>query len=112
MVYNDDIQNLVNNKQLEVKNTVYLNKEKIEKLEKYNVSKINSILFIILLLLIVLNYFFDFIGLPFILLILVSMLFVLSLTIKIYIKITIKKLNAQIKNLELYFKELESKKNM
>ena len=107
----DDIQNSINNKQLEVKNTVYLNKEKIERLEKYNFNKISLVLFIIILLLVILNYFNNFIGLLFIVLILASVLFVISLIINIYIKSTIKKLNKQIRNLELYFKELDSKKN-
>ena len=107
----DDIQNSINNKQLEVKNTVYLNKEKIERLEKYNFNKISLVLFIIILLLVILNYFNNFIGLLFIVLILASVLFVISLIINIYIKSTIKKLNKQIRNLELYFKELDSKKD-
>lgn len=109
---NNDIQASINNKQLEVKNTVYLNKERVEKLQKYNFDKIIIVLFIVICLLAIFNYFNNFIGLPFIILIIFCTLLIFSIAINFYIKHEIKKLNYQIKNLELYFSELNEKKNI
>lgn len=106
----EEIKTAINNKQLEVKNIVFLNKEKIEKLEKYKFSKINIILLIITISLGIFNYFNNFIGLPFIIFVISLLIFLVSIMCSMYIKVTINKLSNQIKNLELYFKELESKK--
>lgn len=105
----EEIQNQINNKKLEVKNKVFLNKEKIEKLKKYDINKIIHILIVTTILLLIVNYFNNFIGLPFLLFIVSSITLIISIILNFYVKSTIRKLNNEIKKLEFYFKELDTK---
>ena len=103
----NDVNEQINNKKLEVKNTVYLNKEKIEKLQSYKFGKIKLILILIIIIAGIVGYFNDFIGLSLAILTISIVLLVMVFVLEFYIKATIKKLQKQIRNLELYFKELD-----
>ena len=104
----NDVNEQINNKKFEVKNTVYLNKEKIEKLQSYKFGKIKLILILIIIIAGVVGYFNDFIGLSLVILTISVVLLITVFILEFYIKATIKKIQSQITNLELYFKELDS----
>lgn len=107
---NEEIKENVNNKKLEVKNTVYLYNNEIEKLEKINLEKFKLYLVIITILLGSISYIKEFIGLSFILFIIFIILTIIIFIIDIYAKKRIVKLKHRIKELEQFFLVLESKK--
>lgn len=106
---NEDLYSAINNKKLEVKNTVFLHKETIEKLKKYDLSKAKIIVLTVTILLAIINYFTKFVGLLLYLLIICAVLFIVIFLLDFYIQNKIKRLEYEIRKLEQFFKELQSK---
>ena len=100
-------ENLINNKKLEVKNTVFIYKEKIEKLESYNLNKYILINIIISVILGLISYFTSFLEIPTFLFVLSIVTLIALILFIVYKNITIKKLKNKIRNLELFFKEID-----
>lgn len=106
-----DVKQLVNNKQLEVKNTVYLYSNEIEKLEKIKLNNIKFCLISLTILLAGISYVKKFTGLTFIVFIICSILTILIFIVDYYIKNKINHLKKEIKKLEQFFIELDNKKH-
>lgn len=108
---NENIKADVNNKQLEVKNTVYLYNNELEKLEKIDLSRVKICLTSVTAILGGISYVKNFKGLSFVSFIICIILTITSFSLDIYLKKRVAYLKQRIKELEKFFLELDAKKS-